>query len=181
MTSLTGPGGDEWKAGKWTATLSSLYGLSLPFYVSSPTICPYGIWTSCMVARGSPNCNIGSCQPLGRKPRWVTASLLPHLVNSSEYRDSLIHYRKNYPMVWIWYSWFLWGPSLGTSYWFIQGPLMMFQPNATKMTFIGNKSEMLHAITLGCSQTSASNGHVPHPNPILSVCKYLHVPKALTE
>lgn len=82
-------------------------------------------------------------------------------------------------------TWFLWGPSLETSYWFIQGPLMMFQPDATKTTFIGSKLEqMLLAITLICSRTSAGNcpsmGTASSPW-ILSVCSYFYVLKAPTE
>lgn len=62
---------------------------------------------------------------------------------------------------------------------------MMFQPDAIKTTFIGSKLEqMLLAITLIYSRTSAGIGHVvlpglPHPYPGFSV--FAIISMSLTE
>lgn len=109
-----------------------------------PTVYPYRIWTFCMVAQGSPNCNIGSGQSFGLKPRSDTASLLLHLVNSNKLQGQPHSLQKGLPdglnLVFM--------VPVGT----IFGDQLLISSRATddvpakchkKMAFIGNKLEQM--------------------------------------
>lgn len=100
MTSLTVPGGDEWKAGRWTVTLFSLCGLRPLF------LCVLSQQYIHMVSglfawwlRAPQTAILEVANPLGLSPGQIQHHFCYILLIQISYRVSLIHYRKDYLMV----------------------------------------------------------------------------------